>query len=133
MSDDTDPLPGFRWLGWILRIVLILIGIYLESYSLDVFKSGFPFWKTILAFVLHSVPSISLLIVLIIALKWEHIAGFTLIFFALMGTLPAGPPNDKNLYIYIILGCMTLIGILFVLNYFIFGSRKRDENIWICK
>lgn len=128
MSDETDPLPGFRWLGWTLRILLILITIYLEYFSLDVFKSGFPFWKTILAFVLHSVPSISLLFVLLIAFKWEHIAGFTLIFFALMGTLPAGTPNDKNLHIYIMLGCMTLIGILFVLNYFLFGSRKNAEN-----
>jgi hypothetical protein len=129
MREEMEAQPGFRWLSWILRILLIVIALYLEIFSLDVFKSGFPFWKTVLAFVLHSVPSIALLFVLYISFKWEHIAGFTIIFFALMGTLPFGPPNDKNLFVYIILGSMTLIGILFVLNYFIFGSRRMGENL----
>jgi hypothetical protein len=129
MGDEREALPGYRWLGWTLRILLILIAIYIETFSFAVLKSGFPLWKTILAFTLHSIPSISLIFVLFIALKWEHIAGFTLLFFALMGTLPTGPPNDKNLFIYIILGSLTLIGILFVLNYFVFGSRKNADTL----
>jgi hypothetical protein len=129
MSAEKEVFPGYRWLSWILRILLIVITLYIELFSLDVLNAGFSFWKTVLAFVIHSVPSMALFIVLLIAMKWEHIAGFSLIFFALMGTLPVGPPNDKNIHTYIILGSMTLVGILFVLNYFIFGNRRIDENL----
>ena len=128
MRETGESVPGLKWLSRILRILIILIALYLEWFSLDVFKSGFPFWKTVLAFILHSLPSLALFFVLYISLKWEQIAGFTLIFFALMGTLPAGPPDDRNLFIYIILGSMTIVGILYVLNYFVFGKRKNGDN-----
>ena len=117
-----------KWLSWTLRILLILSAIYLEYFSFDVFKLGFPFWKTVLAFIIHSIPSVALLCVLWVAHYWEHIAGFTLICFALMGTLPAGPLNDKNLSAYIILGGIATIGILFVINYFFLGNRKKGEE-----
>jgi hypothetical protein len=129
MIAEKELLPGYRWLSWALRFLLLIVALYIEIFAFDVFKSGFPFWKTVLAFVLHSVPSIALLFALLIALKWEHIAGFTLLCFALLGTLPAGPPNDSNHFIYFILGAIALLGILFVLNYFILGNRKTGENL----
>ena len=128
MGNSKISIPGYKWLSLTLRILLILLAFFLETYSLDVFKSGFPFWKTVLAFIIHSVPSIALLFVFWVAIYWEQIAGFTLICFALMGTLPAGPLNDKNLSAYIILGGIATIGILFVINYFFLGNRKKGEE-----
>ncbi len=121
-------LPGFKWLSIILRVMLLIMSIYLEIFAFDVLKLGFTFWKTVLAFTIHSIPSIALLGIFFIALNWEHIAGFTLICFALMGTLPAGPPNENNHFIYFILGSLAGIGIAFVLNYFVLGNRKSQEN-----
>jgi hypothetical protein len=129
MITEKELPPGYRWLSWTLRFLLLAIALYIEIFAFDVFKSGFPFWKTVLAFVLHSVPSIALISVLLIALKWEQIAGFTLLCFALLGTLPAGPPNEKNHFIYFVLGAIVLIGILFVLNYFVLGNRKTGESL----
>ena len=128
MGNSKISIPGYKWLSLTLRILLILLAFFLETYSLDVFKSGFPFWKTVLAFIIHSIPSIALLSVLWVALYWEQIAGFTLICFALMGTLPAGPLNDKNHSVYLILGGIAAIGILFVVNYFFLGNRKKGEE-----
>ena len=129
MRDEKKTVPGLVWLRWMLRILVIFTALYLETFSFDVFKSGFPFWKTVLAFVLHSIPAIVLIFVLFISFKWEHIAGFSLMCFALMGTLPAGPPDESNLFTYIIIGITTLIGILFVLNYFVFGGRKNADEL----
>jgi hypothetical protein len=129
MNKENERLPGLRWLSWILRILLIIIALYIEKYSFDVLKFGFSFWKTVLAFIIHSVPFIMLILIFLVALKWEHIAGFTLICFALMGTLPAGTPNDKNEFLYFILGATAIIGILFVINYFFLGNRKTGDLI----
>jgi len=128
MGNSKISIPGYKWLSLTLRILLILLAFFLETYSLDVFKSGFPFWKTVLAFIIHSVPSIALLFVFWVAIYWEQIAGFTLICFALMGTLPAGPLNDKNLIVYLILGGIAIIGILFVVNYFFLGNKRKEEE-----
>ena len=129
MPREKVTLPGYKWLSILLRVMVLILTIYIEVFAFDVLKSDFSFWKTVLAFTIHSIPSIALLGVFFIALNWEHIAGFTLICFALMGTLPAGPPNDTNHFIYFILGSIAVIGITFVLNYFVLGNRKTSENI----
>ena len=128
MVNIKESLPGIKWLSITLRILLVVCAIYLEYYAFDVLKSAFPFWKTVLAFSIHSVPSIALLAVLWVALYWEQIAGFTLICFALMGTLPAGPMNDNNISSYVIIFSVAAIGILFVVNFFFLGNRKKGEG-----
>jgi hypothetical protein len=127
MGPEKEPIPGNKALSWILRVLLVVMAIVIGLFSLDVFGQGYSFWKTILAFTIHNIPSFVLLIVLAIAWKWEHIAGFMLVFLAMAGTLPFGPPNNRNAFAYTILGIVALIGIFFVLNYFVFDRKKQEE------
>lgn len=123
--EQNEKVPGIRALSWALRILLIVVALFLTLFSFDVFEEGYPFWKTLLAFLIHNIPTFALLAVVAIAWRWEHIAGLILIFFALLGTFPLGPLTDKNLFPYILLGVVALAGILFILNYAIFGKKLK--------
>ncbi len=121
----TEKAPGIKALSWVLRILLIVVALFLAVFSFDVFGEGYSFWKTALAFFIHNIPSLVLLAVVAIAWRWEHIAGLILIFFALLGTFPLGPISDKNLLPYILLVIIAASGILFILNYAVFGRKLK--------
>ena len=97
MDEEVEKAPGNKYLSWVLRILLVLLALFLGMFSLDVFNSGYGFWKTTLAFVIHNIPSLLLLGVLTVAWHWEHIAGILLVFFAILGTFSFGPISEKTL------------------------------------
>ncbi|MBT8259738.1 MAG: hypothetical protein KJN82_00360, partial [Bacteroidia bacterium] len=66
---------------WTPRILCILAILFLSLFALDAFGHEKSFWKQLLDFVIHLIPSFILLIILIISWKWELIGGivFTVI------------------------------------------------------
>lgn len=71
-------IKAFHWLP---RIICILAILFISMFALDAFGPGLTIWQQIGAFLIHLIPSFILLIILIIAWKWEFIGGliFTLI------------------------------------------------------
>ncbi len=124
-EEQEEKAPGIRALSWVLRILLIVVGLFLALFSFDVFGDGYSFWKTVLAFLIHNIPTFAIFAVVAIAWRWEHIAGLILIFFALLGTFPLGPLSNKNLFLYILLVVIALVGILLILNYAVFGRKLK--------
>lgn len=124
-EEQNVKMPGIRALSWVLRILLIVVALFLALFSFDVFDEGYSFWKTVLAFLIHNVPTFILFGIVAIAWRWEHIAGLILLFFALLGTFPLGPLSEKNLVPYILLVMIALAGILFILNYAVFGRKLK--------
>jgi len=53
-------------------------------FALDAFEPGVSFWKQILAFLIHLVPSFILTALLVVAWKWELAGG---VLFAVIGVL----------------------------------------------
>jgi hypothetical protein len=72
-----------KYIYWIPRIFSILFIMFLTLFSLDVFDLNLGFWGTILAFLIHSIPSIVLTIILIIAWRYELVGGIAFILAAL--------------------------------------------------
>lgn len=62
-----------KWLFWTPRILSIIFILFLTLFSFDVIDLGYGFWMTVGAFLIHSTPSIILLITLLIAWKYEWV------------------------------------------------------------
>ncbi len=58
-------------LYWIPRILWILFIIFISLFALDVFSEGYSFGETILAFLIHLVPTYILIIALLIT--WNRL------------------------------------------------------------
>ncbi len=57
-------------LFWVPRIISILFILFLTLFSFDVFGSGNSIWLELVGFVIHSLPSIVLIVILIFA--WRN-------------------------------------------------------------
>jgi hypothetical protein len=99
-------------------------------FSFDVFGNGLSFWQTVLAFLMHNIPTIALAIVLVVSWKYEIVGG---VVFILAGLLYAILVSRSMLetdfqYYYIawiiqISGIAFAIGILFLIGWF--QKRKK--------
>lgn len=108
-------------LYWTPRILLIIFICFLTIFSFDVFDMGLNFWQTVGAFLIHSLPSLILLIVLIISWKYEIVGGivFILAGLAYIAMLMRDPFEWYMLaWAAQIAGIAFLIGILFLVGWF---------------
>lgn len=124
---------SIKVLHWTPRIICILAIMFLSLFALDSFAPHLTIWQQIRAFLMHLIPSIVLLILLIIAWKWEFIGG---IIFSLIG-LGFSPVIFAHNYkmnhsVWMSLGIICMItlpffitGILFIVNHF----KKRRETL----
>ena len=121
---------GNIYLSWALRILLILTILLWGTFSLDVFSEGYNFWETIGAFLIHNIPSFVMIIVLVIAWKHENAGGILLmavvLAFVIFFTWKRGELMMGTL---ILVSIPFLIGALFVLNYYVFGNKKRSGEL----
>jgi hypothetical protein len=76
--------PLKRILFWSPRILCVLFAGFISLFAADVFGEGYGFWKTILALLLHLIPTGIVLVVLAIAWRWEWVGG---ILFSTLGAL----------------------------------------------
>lgn len=116
---------GYPAVSWILRVLLILTILFFALFSLDVFDEQSGFRDIALGLLIHNIPSLVMLVILLLAWKWEHIGGATLILatvaFGLFFFIRSGRMMYSTL---IVLSIPVVIGILFLLNYYFFGRKK---------
>ena len=94
-------------------MLAILLTIFISLFALDVFAEGYGFWETIGAFLIHLLPTFLLVIIILIAWRWEHIGGT---FFILIGILYLIMAKNHLSMAFILAGPIFLVGILFLLN-----------------
>ena len=71
-------------LHWLPRIICILAILFISMFSLDVFTPGLTIWQQLGGFLIHNIPSFVILVILIIAWKWEFTGGITFIILGLV-------------------------------------------------
>lgn len=112
MSERTH-----RCLYWAPRILSIAFILFISLFALDVFNEGYSPWNTLLALLIHLIPTFLLAAALALAWRWEWIGAVLFLGFGawyvangLRGSIPwawyvlvAGPP--------------ALVGMLFALNW----------------
>jgi hypothetical protein len=111
-------------LYWFPRILAILAILFMMMFSLDVFGGEEPLGRQLLGLLMHNIPAFILIIVLVIAWKYEVIGGviFILLFFALGIFFKSFSGNSGSL---IILIPFLLAGAMFILHQFLSSRSKQ--------
>jgi hypothetical protein len=104
-------------LYWLPRALSVLFALFISLFALDVFGEGYGFWETILALLIHLVPTYLVLIALALAWRWEWVGGLAFVGLAIWYVIMAWGDFDPITYL-IIPGPLFSIGILFLFNWF---------------
>ena len=111
MAKNTKKL-----LSWVPRLFTVLFAGFLSIFAMDVFSEGYTFWKTILAFVIHLLPTWTVLVVLAISWRWEWVGGIIFPAFGLLYVVTFWGRFPLSVY-FVIASPLFLIGILFFLSW----------------
>jgi len=114
-----------RVLFWTPRVLCILFAMFLSIFALDVFSEGHGFWETILALLIHLVPTYIVVIALVIAWRWEWVGA--ILFSALAVFYVVWFWGRFPLVNYLcISGLLVLAGVLFLFNW-IYRAQLRTR------
>jgi hypothetical protein len=108
---------------WIPRIVCMLAILFFGLFAADVFGSDEPFWRTILALLVHLIPNFIMIFVLVISWKRELIAA--IVFFLLFIIYAIWAHNHLQ-WILIMGGILIAIAILYLVSW-ILRQKARKE------
>ncbi len=114
-----------RVLFWTPRVLCILFAAFLSVFALDVFSEGYGLWKTIGALLLHLIPTYIMVIVLVIAWRWEWVGA---VLFSALGVFYVvwfWGRFPTPVY-FIIAGPLFLMGVLFLFNW-IYRTQLRTR------
>ena len=105
-------------LYWTPRVLVILFTAFISLFALDVFMEGYTFLETLIALFMHLIPTFLLIIVLIIAWRWERVGGLLFIGLGLLFLVwfggSSGDEIAQNWFATLFMpGMMFLTGILF--------------------
>ena len=105
-----------RVLFWSPRILCILFAVFVSLFALDVFSEGYGFWETLLALVMHLVPTYVVCIALVIAWRWEWVGA---ILFTGLGVFYVVWTWGQFPWVTYLLmsGPLLLVGVLFGVNW----------------
>ncbi|MEA3337584.1 MAG: hypothetical protein U9R25_16935 [Chloroflexota bacterium] len=104
-----------RWqsvLYWAPRGLAMLFAAFISLFALDVFAEGYSFGETIVALLMHLVPTGLVLFALALAWRWEWLGGVFFVGLAIFYLVLAWGKFDWTTYL-IISGPLFLIGALF--------------------
>jgi hypothetical protein len=71
-----------RLLIWTPRLLGILFALFLSLFALDVFGAGYTIGETILALLIHLIPTFALLIALALAWRWQWVGALIFLAFS---------------------------------------------------
>lgn len=110
-----------KFIYWIPRILSIIFICFITLFSFDVFGNNYGFWGTMVAFLMHNIPTFVLIAILIISWKYEIVGGIAFILAGLLYILSLAMNPQFEWYMIswslIIAGPAFLIGILFLINW----------------
>lgn len=124
-----------RLIHWLPRIICILAISFVSIFALDAFDPNLTIWQQVQGFAMHLIPSFILLLILLIAWKWELVGG---ILFLIIGIVLSpliymhnyrmnGSVGTSLLIITTITFPFILVGVLFIIGYL--NKRKKAKVI----
>lgn len=112
-------------LFWTPRVLCILFAMFLSLFALDVFSEDAGFWEKILGLLIHLVPVYVVVILLMVAWRWEWVGAIAFIGLALFYLFQAWGREHWSTYLAIS-GPLIVIGVLFLLNW-IYRAQLRTR------
>ncbi|HEX6384502.1 MAG TPA: hypothetical protein VF177_07520 [Anaerolineae bacterium] len=102
-------------LFWTPRVLSVLFAIFISLFAFDVFDEGYTFWQTILALLIHLIPTGIILLGLALSWRWEWIGA---ILFTGLSVFYLVAAQGQHWSAYLLIsGPLFLIGALFLLNW----------------
>jgi hypothetical protein len=105
-----------RVIYWAPRVLGILFAVFISLFALDVFGEGYGFWETILALLIHLVPTYLVVIALVLAWRWEWVGALLFIALGAYYLIMAWGKFTWETYL-LISGPLILTGLLFSVNW----------------
>jgi hypothetical protein len=62
-------------LFWAPRVLCLLFAAFISMFALDVFGEHLGFWRTVIALLIHLIPTAIFLLILALTWRWEWIGG----------------------------------------------------------
>lgn len=117
---------------WLPRILCIAAILFISLFALDAFSPGLTIWQQIGAFLIHLIPSFTLLVLLAIAWKWEYLGGIIFMILGIGFTPFIFLHNFRmNNSVWMSLGIIMLITIPFVLvGIFFLVDHYKSQKIY---
>ena len=110
-----------RLLFWAPRILTIFFALFLSIFALDVFGTGYSIGETILALLIHLIPTYIVLLVLAVAWRREWLGTVLFVLLALFYLLA----SDQHWSAYLLIsGPLLLMAVLFLLNWVYRGQLR---------
>jgi hypothetical protein len=105
-----------RLLHWTPRVLGLLFAAFVSVFALDVFGEGYTLWRTILALMIHLIPTAVVLVALAISWRWGWAGG--LVFLALGAWYLVGTWGRFHWSAYVVIsGPLLLLGLLFEIDW----------------
>ena len=117
-------MKKINWLYWTPRVLAILFAAFISIFALDVFGE-YKFPLVLVALFMHLIPTFIIIILLLIAWKWEKVGGIIFIILGLLFTL-LFRTYEHPLSFLIISGPVFLIGFLFLMSK-LKGKKKETK------
>ena len=103
-----------KLLYWTPRILVILFILFISMFAMDVFGE-YSFPLVLVALFMHLIPSFILIILLVVAWKWERVGG--ILFLVLFVVFTFWFDLYKHIISFLLIGLPVLIvGILFLIS-----------------
>lgn len=115
------------FLLWIPRVLAILFAIFISLFAFDVFDQGTGFFKTLLAFLIHLIPTFLIIAILVLSWKWPLIGGIGFILLGLAYVYWASRNIEVYALIYIPL---FLTGVLFLTSWLLRDRIKDAQDAY---
>jgi hypothetical protein len=110
-----------KFVYWTPRILSIIFICFITLFSFDVFGNGYGFWGTLVAFLMHNIPSFILIAILIISWKYEIVGGAAFLLAGMLYIFMTLMRNSFEWYLVswslIIAGPAFFIGIMFLVGW----------------
>lgn len=103
-----------RWLLWTPRVLAIAVCLYLASFALDAFSSEAGVLRSLPGFGMHLVPVLGLLVVVVVAWRWEWVGALVFTCLAIGYTYMA---RAHPTWIGAIALPLLVVGILYTLSW----------------
>jgi hypothetical protein len=81
---ENQIMTAKQVLLWAPRVLGIIFAVFLGLFALDVFSEGYSIAETILALLMHLIPTFLVIIALGIAWRWERIGAILFIALAII-------------------------------------------------
>jgi hypothetical protein len=114
-----------RLLYWVPRILTILFAVFVNVFAMDVFSEHVPFWRLMLALLMHLIPTFVVLIALALAWRWEWIGAVAYVALGVFYIWSFAGRFPLLTYV-VIAGPMFVIGGLFAMNWML---RKEVRGV----